>query len=377
MTATQPATPVDAAPREATNAPPAAIDAYLIPNVGKGNRYQPLLAEGLEAAGIRVQLKQDLTPKLMKRIVERGARRPQIVHLHWQTYLTRPSLPGSIRASTSFLTRLVRLRRNGARLVWTVHHLIPDEHSHQAWERLTLTAQGRIVHQAIVHSRGAAEETVRFLRVPEEKLSIIPHGHYADAYPNTISREDARAQLGIAADKSVLLFFGRIRELKGVPELLDGFAQVSNTDAVLLIAGDPWTDPLRRLVEQRAAANPRIRIALGFIPEEDVQVYMNAADCVVLPFRSGITSGSLALSMSFGKAIVAANTPSLASVPPEGGAIFFDQKRPGALPAALEQAAGTDLRAMGERNQEHIMQWGWDRVGRLTRRVYEGECVRD
>jgi glycosyltransferase involved in cell wall biosynthesis len=353
------------------------MDAYHIPSVGEHNPYQTLLARGLQAAGIRVEMKKQVNAKLANRIVRRAATRPQVVHVHWPSMLSRPTLAGSIIASTSSLTRLARVRRSGVRIIWTVHQLVGHENAHPAWERLALMALVRVAHQPIVHSRGAAGEAAQVLRYPEARFSIIPHGHYADWYANDISREEARARFDIAPDKTVFLFFGRIREFKGVPELLDAFAQLSRPDVALLIAGDPWTDDLQRLINERAAADRRIRATFGFIPDDDVQLYMNASDAIVLPFRAGVTSGSLALAMSFGKAAVAANAPSLAGVPPQDGAIFFDQARPGALVEALERAAGTDLHAMGERNREHIMRWDWDRVGRLTRRVYEGERVRD
>lgn len=370
MTAThRPPSPAEAA-REPASA--AAMDAYFVPKVMEGNPYQPLLARALEKTGVRVEAKGILTTKFMKRIETRAARRPQVLHLHWVgQYMIRPSLAGSMAATARFLARVWRLRRSGARVVWTVHNLVQHESKRPTWERWALTAHLRIVDKAIVHSEGAARETARCLRYPKERLAIIPHGHFVDWYPNTISREEARQRLGVAPGSKTLLFFGRLRAFKGVPELLDAFGRTEDPNAVLLIAGEQWDLELVQLVHARAAADPRVRAQIGFVPEEDVQLYMNAADAVALPFRAGVTSGSAVLAMSFGKALIVAQAPSLVGVPPEGGAIFFDGRQPDGLQRALDTAFSADLDAMGARNLEHVQQWSWDRIARMTRRVYE------
>jgi beta-1,4-mannosyltransferase len=370
MTSTH--TPSSPAEASLESASAAELDAYFVPKVMEGNPYQALLKRGLESIGVRVDVKQELTGKLIDRIAKRSERRPQVLHLHWTgQFMIRPSLGGSIVATARFLSRVWRARRSGARVVWTIHNLVQHESERRTWERWALTAQMRLVHKGIVHSEAAARETARCLRFPAERLAIVPHGDLGASYPNTISREEARQRLGVAAESKVVLFFGRLRRFKGVPELVDAFSRIEERDAVLLVAGEEWEPETVEYLQARAATDPRIRLYIAFLPPEDVQIYMNAADVVALPFLDGITSGSATLAMSFGKALVAADAPSLVGVPPEGGAIFYKGRDPDGLQRALESALRADLVAMGARNREEAQRWDWGTVARMTRAVYE------
>jgi glycosyltransferase involved in cell wall biosynthesis len=110
------------------------------------------------------------------------------------------------------------------------------------------------------------------------------------------------------------LFFGNVRPYKNVPLLIEAFRAVSHAqrDVQLVIAGQPGrmmeVDELQRL----AAADSRVRLALEFIPDEKVPLYMGAADVVVLPFNSILNSGSVFLALSFNRAVLA---PRLGALP--------------------------------------------------------------
>src|SRR5690606_36751687 len=78
--------------------------------------------------------------------------------------------------------------------------------------------------------------------IPAHKLLTVPHPTYQGVYPSWMSREQARAELGIAPDTTVLLLVGRVQPYKGLTELIDAYDEVA-ADApgryTLLVAGPP------------------------------------------------------------------------------------------------------------------------------------------
>src|SRR5207253_1153128 len=124
----------------------------------------------------------------------------------------------------------------------------------------------------------------RYPRLRLVPAKVIPHGHFRSEYPNTISREEARARLNVASASVVYVYMGLIRPYKNVPGLVRVFADVKDPDAALVVAGMPITDDLRADVTNAADGDLRVRLDLRWIDDDEVQTYLNAADLVVLPF---------------------------------------------------------------------------------------------
>lgn len=366
----------DLLPATEQTTPLSRIDAVLLMRVHSGNSLAELLGRGLEAANVRVRYK-GWPNKAFRKPVPKA--RPRVLHIHWvDRYFSHDSWPRTLQSSLRFGAQLAAKKRQGIRLVWTVHDIHFPESKHITTEHLFQTILARAVDGMIVRSDSSARYVSDAFHLPVERMSAIPHGHYADSYPNTVSRSDARAQLGIRQDDTVFLFFGALREYKGMPQLFESFRQVRSKHATLLVAGWPLPKELADWIHAQAARDDRVRVFPRFIEPAETQLYFNAANAFVLPVRDESTaaSGSIALAATFGKAVIAPDQEWIIDPMPREGSIVYDKHGPDALRSALEQALDADLAAMGDRNRGHIMEWGWDRVGLLTRRVYEGERVR-
>jgi glycosyltransferase involved in cell wall biosynthesis len=201
-------------------------------------------------------------------------------------------------------------------------------------------------------------------------MDVIPHGHYLDNYENTVTEREARDALDIDQSATVFLFFGLIRRYKGVFDLVDAFRAASLPDSRLVIVGNPATDTLRAELRLATAADDRIRGIYEFVPDDEIQTYMNAADAVVLPFRRVTTSGSAVLAMSFGNAIVVPRIGCLPELATDEGAVFYDPGDAAGLETSLERSADRDLTAMGECNRRRVGQYDWASIAAQTERVY-------
>jgi glycosyltransferase involved in cell wall biosynthesis len=158
------------------------------------------------------------------------------------------------------------------------------------------------------------EETVDlcsgYFDLPQSKVRVLPHPSYIDVYPNLVDQATARYELGLGHRDFVYLHLGKIRPYKGIDRLLDAFDRLARHDkkAKLLLVGEPGRFEQLDEIKQRARANPNVISNFNAVPDADLQLYMNAADVVVLPYRAVLNSGALQLAYSFAKPVVVSET---------------------------------------------------------------------
>jgi glycosyltransferase involved in cell wall biosynthesis len=120
-----------------------------------------------------------------------------------------------------------------------------------------------------------------------------------------MSRTEARAELGIPAEATVLASIGYIRPYKNIPELVRAFRALPRPGAQLLIAGEVASPGAGDAVAVAAGNDPRILFRPGFAAPAEVQRYLRAADLVVLAFREILNSASAMLALSFDRPVLA------------------------------------------------------------------------
>lgn len=339
-----------------------------------GNPYQSELARGLAVHGVTVRTGRGYAHLLPFLQAALKRPRPAVFHLHW----TQPYLywPRTGRMSRLLAWRLVfqlrLLRRLGMRIVWTVHNLGAHERGDNETELQVSRRIASLCDALIVHCEQARLRVIEELAIPagrQDRVVVVPHGHYLDAYPGEVTREEARSSFGLGDHERVLLLFGALRSYKGATELLDAFRGVDDANARLMIAGAPFTKDLRREIEAAAARDERVITRLHFVPDDEVPRLMRAADVAVVPFRDVLTSGSVVLAMSFGLAVVAPRLGCLPESLGDGGAVLYDPAATNSLATALRDALAADLADMGRRNLERISAFPWELVAERTIRL--------
>ncbi|MFA4841713.1 MAG: hypothetical protein WC580_08395, partial [Agrococcus sp.] len=174
-------------------------------------------------------------------ILEHATRGGLAVHLNWTAPITQraDSEEGALATVDGVLEQVDLLRRAGGALVWTVHNVLPHEARHHAAEvRLLqgLAARADVVH--VMHP-STAHAVADVWQLPPERQVLVEHPSYLGVYPDEVSREQARAALGVPADRTVVLLHGLLREYKGVRAMVEGFlaAREERDDLHVLIAG--------------------------------------------------------------------------------------------------------------------------------------------
>ena len=338
------------------------------------NPYQANLSGELSQVGTKVQ---PLEPTVVLSIVRGLFHHPDvdIIHFHWlDGFYTSRWLVGRIALVALFALQLLLLKLLGVTVIWTVHNCS----AHEIDERLEWPIKRFFVQficdRMILHCEAASTILIETYSLPEEareRMTVIPHGHYIGSYPDDVSRSEARDRLSVGDDSTVFLFFGEIRPYKNVEELVETFRRTCGPNCELLVAGRPHTAEDREAVVTSTATDDRITTQLQFIPEENVQLYMNAADLVVLPFREILTSGSAILAMSFGRPFAAPAVGCLPEIAGDNAAMLYSNDDPDALADTLRRAETVDLEKMGERGRDRIRNYNWKLIAARTARVYE------
>jgi len=346
--------------------------------------YIWLYKETLERQGLVVHLESEFN---LSWLLTKG-QSCDAIHLHWIDRVYRPSesntrsnltgrlinnlllksLRGVLRLA-GFSAALLLAKLRGKVVVYTVHEF--ERLRAESWPFVILR---RIAHWVIfsladqihVHNH-YSRQTLEAVYKRKDGVQVIPHGNYVGCYPNTISRSEARQQLGLPQDVFVYLFLGWIRPNKGVEDLITAFEKLDMPDGRLMIVGRVSRSCHQIL--SLAQNNPTIKLVPEFVPDATIQLYMNACNVCVLPYKYMTTSGAVMLVWTFGRPVIA---PAIASftelVTPETG-VLYDPAQPNGLVSALQHAREQSWSESEILNYVH--QFDWDKLGPQLANLYQ------
>ena len=129
----------------------------------------------------------------------------------------------------------------------------------------------------------------------------------------------AREYLKISAETKVVLFFGFIRNYKGLDLILEAFAhpEIENSNIKLLVAGEFYEDekPYLEIIEEFKLQD-KVLLHTHFIPDSEIRFYFSAADVVVQPYRHATQSGVSPLAYHFEKPMIVSDVGGLPAMVP-------------------------------------------------------------
>ena len=147
---------------------------------------------------------------------------------------------------------------------------------------------------------------------------FTPHPVY-DNFGQPGEKQLARISLGLDENQKYLLFFGFIRDYKGLDLLLRAMdnQRVRDLKIKLIVAGEFYTDskPYFDIIE-RYQLQDQLVLATDFIPDSKVGDYFNAADMVVQPYKEATQSGVTQIAYHFEKPMLVTNVGGLPEIVP-------------------------------------------------------------
>lgn len=227
------------------------------------------------------------------------------------------------------------LRWGGIPCAAVVHNALPHERhiGDACLSRFFLQAcEGHVVMS------DAVAEDLRRLRRPDAAVRRIEHPVY-ERFGEPVPTEEARAALDLPSDSPVLLFFGFVREYKGLHVLLEALPQILETvpDLHLVVAGESYDDPerYRRLIREHDV-DTRVHWYDEYIPSDDVPTFFCAADLVVQPYVSATQSGVAQIATHFEVPMIVTDVGGLAeTVPHEEVGFVVPPENPSALATSV------------------------------------------
>lgn len=307
--------------------------------VARANPFQSLLYSEFYRNGIAVSPVTD--PWTFPLLTDLGGLRVA-VHLHWLSFVLAPTTTSADArdAVRGFAETLDAFRSAGGQIVWTVHNVLPHD-ARFPEEEITLrnivADSATVVH---VMSEATLQAVAHTAAIDSARVVVAPHPSYIGAYPDTVTREEARLALGIEPDELVFVLFGAIKPYKGLGRLIEAFDDARRRSARrmrLLVAGNPDATPVAEQFVERCLVHPFVSIRASKVPAEHVQYFLRAADVGLAPYERVLNSGAAMLYTTFGLPSVVPDEPPLCSSLPSGAHVVFEDTA--ALPSALLEAA--------------------------------------
>ena len=190
-----------------------------------------------------------------------------------------------------------------------------------------------------------SEKVMKDLRSfePAKPARQVLHPLY-DNFGDLISREEARSHLQLPANERIVLFFGFIRQYKGLDLLFRAIGHLKSSGLLekskvkFLIAGEYYEDekPYQALIDE-LGIREYLHLRTNFIPDSEVRYYLCAADVVIQPYRNATQSGVTPLAYHFEKPMIVTNVGSLPDLVPDGQSGLVCEPEPASIAAAIER----------------------------------------
>jgi D-inositol-3-phosphate glycosyltransferase len=211
------------------------------------------------------------------------------------------------------ICRIIKGNRH-SRIITIIDNLIP--HEHRPGDRLLSNYWIGSVDGCVAMSRSVLDDLEQF---DSTKPKIYcPHPLY-DNFGHATTKEEAMARLNLDPGYRYVLFFGFIRDYKGLDLLLEAFAdeRLRQMKVKLLVAGEFYCDPKPyQEIIARHHLGERVIMSNDFIPDSKVLNYFCAADLVVQPYKSATQSGVTQIAYHFNKPMIITNVGGLAEFVP-------------------------------------------------------------
>ena len=227
--------------------------------------------------------------------------RPDMILMKYWTPFMAPCFGSIVRIA----------RTNGhTKVVCQIDNVEPHEHhiTDKPFNRYYLGAVDGFVYM----SEQVNRELKRYTDAP---AIFSPHPMFEN-FGSRVDRTEACRHLRIDANEQYLLFFGLIREYKGLDILLSAWNRVRRDGLRLIVAGE-FYDDREKYEPMLESLGESVILYDRFIPDDEVRYYFSAADAVVLPYRSATQSGVTQIAYNFCTPMIVTDVGGLSEIVPD------------------------------------------------------------
>ena len=181
--------------------------------------------------------------------------------------------------------------------------------------------------------------------------------------------------------KKFLLFFGFIREYKGLKYLIEAMRTVTErfSDVKLLVVGDfSGAESKQEYMDriEQCGAGDAIEVYDGYIPDKEVEKFFAACDLVTLPYISATQSGIVQIAFGFEKPVIVTDVGGLPDVVEDGktGYVVGAGKPEELAKAVIRYFTGDVEKQFRENIKKEAYRFSWDRMTEVVEELdrYDG-----
>lgn len=198
--------------------------------------------------------------------------------------------------------------------LYILDNVIP--HEKRRGDRILSRIGLKFIDFFIAQSESVLHDLLQFR--PHAEVKEIPHPVY-EIFPPSLPKKKAKNLLGISDDR-VILYFGYIRDYKGLRYLIKSMPIILDSLQVkLLVCGEFYEgrEDTLNLIE-KLQLKDQIKVYDTFIPNEEVAYYFSACDLVVLPYISATQSGIVQIAYHYEKPVIVTSVGGLPEVVKDG-----------------------------------------------------------
>jgi glycosyltransferase involved in cell wall biosynthesis len=259
---------------------------------------------------------------------------PDVVVIPWWVPFWAPAW--------AVLGRGVKRLRPRPRLLFICHNVLPHEKG--LLDKVALRLALRPGDGFVVHAQKDGERLLA--QFPQARLSVSPLPTYG-----ALGQSAAALPVTLPTDVPIALFFGLVRPYKGLDVLLEAVALVERP-LHLVVAGEFWQDEaMYREQVRRLGLATKVTFINQYVPDEEVAALMQAAEVVILPYRSASQSAIVQVAFGHGKPVITTDVGGLAEVVQHNcTGLIVPPEEPQQLAAAIERFFDENLGSLFAEN---------------------------
>lgn len=249
------------------------------------------------------------------------------------------------------------------KVLFVCHNVFP--HERFPMDRFLTKMVLRQGNYFIVHSSQDEGDLKSICKEPQYRKTVLPT--YNAFKFQDMTKEEGRKQLKMSEEQKVLLFFGFVREYKGLKHLLRAMPRVVDGlgNVKLLVVGDFAGDKDDYLdIINELKVGEYIEIHDGYIPDKDVEKFFAASDLVVLPYESATQSAVVQVAYGFEKPVVVTNVGGLPEVvlDEKTGYVVEPQNSIELAKAVVDFFKNNKAKNFEENIREEAYRYSWERM---------------
>ncbi len=255
------------------------------------------------------------------------------------------------------ISRIVK-RNKKTKILVICHNIIP--HEKNPGDKILTKYFFNTANYFITLSKSVQSDLLNLY--PNAKEKLLFHPIYSN-FEDSVKKEDARIKLKLK-DEKILLFFGFIRDYKGLDTLLNAIVLLKDKlKFTLVIAGEFYSNKEKYLsLIKKFDLENHVKIFSDFIPTNEVKYYFSACDVVVLPYKSATQSGIVQIANNFNKPMISTNVGGLPEAIADGKTGYLVEKEnPNQLAQTIIKYFDEDKEAEFAKNiKSEVEKYSWE-----------------